>query len=83
MKLTKKVASMTAIAAAAFLASSAASAQDAQFVNPDWANSAYYIGAAIGQSKINLNDGDTIRSLSRAPSVVTSFSSDEKDTGYK
>ena len=74
---------MTAIAAAAFLASSAASAQNAEFVNPEWANSAYYIGAALGQSKINLNDGDTIRSLSRAPAVVTSFTSDEKDTGYK
>jgi len=83
MKLTKKVASLTAIAAAAFLVSGAASAQDAQFVNPDWANSAYYIGAAIGQSKINLNDRDTIRSLSTPTAAVTRFESDEKDTGYK
>ncbi len=83
MKLTKKFASMTAVAAAAFLMSSAASAQDSQFVNPEWANSAWYIGAAIGQTKANINRGDTIRSLQTGAAVVSQYTSDEKDTGYK
>jgi OOP family OmpA-OmpF porin len=83
MKFTKKVASMTAIAAAAFLMSQAAMAQSTEFVNPDWADHATYIGASIGATKGNLNEADTIRSLSAPPVVVSSFTSDEKDTGYR
>ena len=81
MTFTKKVASMTAIAAAAILMSNGASAQE--FVNPDWADHATYIGASIGATKGNLNDADTRRSLSASPVVLSSFSSDEKDTGYR
>jgi OOP family OmpA-OmpF porin len=83
MKFTKNVASMTAIAAAAMLMSTAASAQDAEFVNPEWANKAYYVGAAIGQSKSNINDADVIRSLTQPGVVVNSYQSDEKDTAFK
>ena len=72
---------MTAIAAAAILMSNGASAQE--FVNPDWADHATYIGASIGATKGNLNDADTRRSLSASPVVLSSFSSDEKDTGYR
>ena len=55
---------MTAIAAAAVLMSQSAAAQE--FVNPDWANNAMYIGAAIGQSRANINDADTIRAFNAA-----------------
>ena len=67
---------MTAIAAAAVLMSQAASAQT--FVNPDWADHATYIGAAIGVTKANINDAD-IRSAYGA----TTSNVDEKDNGYK
>ena len=72
---------MTAIAAAAFLMSHGASAQE--FVNPDWADHAMYIGASIGQTKGNLNNNDTARSLAPSPLVLSSFSTDEKDVGYR
>ena len=76
MKFSKKAVSMTAIAAAAVLMTQAASAQE--FVNPDWANHATYIGAAIGQSRAHINDADVQSALG-----ATSYSSDEKDLGYK
>jgi len=74
---------MTAIAAAAVLMTQSATAQESQFVNPDWANSATYIGAAIGQSRANINDADTIRGLTRAGQTINVWSSDERDIGYK
>ena len=79
MKLTKKVVSMTAVAAAAVLMAQAASAQ--QFVNPDWANHATYIGASIGQSRVNINNAATNARFGGA--AVTSSSFDESDTAYK
>ena len=83
MTFTKKVASMTAIATAALLMAQAASAADDQFINPDWANHATYIGAAIGQSRANINDKNTINALTRPGQTINSWSSDERDMGYK
>ncbi len=83
MKFTTKVASMTAIAAAAVLMSHGASAQSTEFVNPDWADHAMYIGASVGQTKGNLNVDDTRRSLATNAVVLSSFSSDDKDVGYR
>jgi OOP family OmpA-OmpF porin len=81
MKFSKKVVSMTAIAAASVLMSQAASAQT--FVNPDWANHATYIGAAVGVTRANINDADTIKALNENYATINSFTSDEKDRGYK
>ena len=82
MKFTKKVASMTAIAAAAVLMSQGAAALE--FVNPDWANNAAYIGASIGQTRANINDADTIRAFNAAGGAsVNSWASDERDVGYR
>jgi OOP family OmpA-OmpF porin len=80
MKLTKKVVSMTAIAAAAVLMAQTASAQ--QFVNPDWANHATYIGASIGKSRVNINNAAVTSGFAPA-GAVTSSTFDETDTGYK
>ncbi|MES2316699.1 MAG: OmpA family protein [Pseudomonadota bacterium] len=79
MKLTKKVVSMTAVAAAAVLMAQAASAQ--QFVNPDWANHATYIGASIGQSRVNINNAAANAAFSGTPILTQAF--DESDTAYK
>ncbi|MFL6657990.1 MAG: OmpA family protein [Massilia sp.] len=81
MKFSKNVVSMTAIAAASLMLAQAASAQT--FVNPDWANHATYIGAAIGVTRANINDADTKNALSDATHAVNGYSSDEKDNGYK
>jgi len=83
MKLSKKVATMTAVAAAAMMMSQGASAQSTEFVNPDWANHAWYIGAGIGQSRANINDAETIRALTGPGATVNFWDSDERDTGYK
>ena len=80
MKLTKKVVSMTAIAAAAVLMAQTASAQ--QFVNPDWANHATYIGASIGKSRVNINNAATNAAFAPA-GAVTGSTFDETDTAYK
>ena len=65
----------------AILASGVAQAQE--FVNPDWANHATYIGAGIGQSRARINDQSVINAWTGAGSTVNSWTSDEKDTGYK
>jgi OOP family OmpA-OmpF porin len=81
MKFAKKLSSLTAIACA-MLCSQAAFADDT-FVNPDWANSAWYIGAGIGQSRANIDDQRLIRSLTATGATMSSFTTDERGTGYK
>ena len=82
MTFIKNVAKMTAIAVAALLVAQGAQAQE--FVNPDWANHATYIGAGIGQTRANFEDQSIIRSF-QVPGLrtVNSWSSDERDVGYK
>jgi OOP family OmpA-OmpF porin len=53
------------------------------FINPEWANSAWYIGAGLGRSRGNIDQDRLTRSLSANGASVTSFSTDERDTGYK
>ena len=78
MKLIKHVGALSAISLA-LLASQVAQAADEPFVNPDWANSAWYIGAGIGGGKANI-DQDRIQTALRSNgSTVTSFGTDEKD----
>ena len=81
MKFAHKLGTLTAIACA-MLACQAAAAEDT-FINPDWANSAWYIGAGIGQSRANIDDQRLIRSLTANGATMGSFSTDERDTGYK
>lgn len=82
MKLANKLGTLTAIACAV-LASQAAWAGEDTFVNPDWANSAWYIGAGIGQSRANIDDARLIRSLTANGATLTSFNADERGTGGK
>jgi OOP family OmpA-OmpF porin len=83
MKLTKKIATMTAIATAALLMTQGASAQDADFVNPDWANKAWYIGGAWGTTRGHLNDSAIVNQLTTPSNTGVTYRSDEKDPGYK
>jgi OmpA-OmpF porin, OOP family len=85
-KLTAIVALACASMAAATTASAASDASDASgstFINPDWANSAWYMGAGIGQSRAHVDDARLVRSLSANGATVTSFSTDERDLGFK
>ncbi|MDL2357138.1 MAG: OmpA family protein [Pseudomonadota bacterium] len=82
MKFAKKLGTLTAVACA-MLASQAASAGEDTFINPDWANSAWYVGAGIGKSRANIDDARLIRSLTANGATLNSFTTDERDTGYK
>jgi OOP family OmpA-OmpF porin len=81
MKLAKKLVSLTAIAAAV-LASQAALAGENDFVNPEWANTATYIGAGIGQSRAFMDNSDMFRRFG-ATGTINNFSEDHKGTAGK
>ncbi|MNK34826.1 Outer membrane protein A precursor [compost metagenome] len=65
------------------LAAQSAQAQDNTFINPDWANSAWYIGAGVGQSRATIDEPRLRASLAANGETVTGFSKDQRDTGYK
>ena len=71
------------VMAGALLASQSAQAQDNTFINPDWANSAWYIGAGVGQSRATIDEPRLRASLAANGETVTGFSKDQRDTGYK
>lgn len=80
MTLTKKTS--IALAAIAMLASQAAMAGE-PFINPDWANKAWYIGAGIGQSRSTIDQARLTSSLTANGAALTSFTTDERELGYK
>ena len=71
------------VMAGALLAAQSAQAQDNTFINPDWANSAWYIGAGVGQSRANIDEPRLRASLAANGETVTGFAKDQRDTGYK
>lgn len=86
MTLTNTIGTLgTLCAAAAMLSAPAAhaAAADSTFINPEWANSAWYVGAGAGRARANIDDQRLVRSLSANGASVTAFSTDEKDLGYQ
>ncbi len=81
MKISK-IASLTAIACA-ILSGQTAFAADDTFINPEWANSAWYIGAGLGKSRANIEDGNLKNALSANGANITVYTQDHKDTGGK
>ncbi|MDQ1834463.1 OmpA family protein [Massilia scottii] len=81
MTFTKKAGLMGAIGCA--LVAGQAVAADDVFINPEWANSAWYVGGNVGQSRANVDDVRLIRSLTANGAGLNSFTADEKDVGYK
>jgi OOP family OmpA-OmpF porin len=82
MNITRKQLALLGTLAGAMLAAQAAPG-DEPFINPEWANSAWYIGAGIGQSRANIDQDRLARSLAANGDTVSAFSTDERDTGYK
>ncbi len=80
--MTPKLSMLGAIACA-MLAVPAAHAADDTFINPEWANKAWYIGAGIGQSRATIDRDRLVRSLTANGATLGSFNVDEKDVGYK
>jgi OOP family OmpA-OmpF porin len=77
-----KIGALGAIACAA-LASQGALAEDLPVVDSNWANSAWYIGAGLGQTRANIDDERIKNSLTANGESLTAFSEDERDVGYK
>jgi OOP family OmpA-OmpF porin len=83
MKTTSKLAALIALACATMMNANAASTDDQAFINPDWASSAWYMGAGIGQSRANIDDQRLMRSLTANGATMNTFAKDEKDLGFK
>lgn len=81
MKLNK-IPALTTVLAVSLLAPGAASADD-EFVNPDWADHAWYLGASIGKTRSSIDEADLSQRLAINGVVPTAFSKDEKDRGFK
>ncbi|UOD30643.1 OmpA family protein [Massilia violaceinigra] len=81
MTFTKKAGLVGAIGCA--LVAGQATAADDVFINPEWANSAWYVGGNVGQSRASIDDVRLIRSLTANGAAMTNFTADEKDVGYK
>ncbi|MES2259773.1 MAG: OmpA family protein [Pseudomonadota bacterium] len=82
MKPVKHLGALSAIACS-LLAALPAMAADDVFVNPDWANSAWYIGAGVGQSRATIDNERLARSLTANGATLTGFTTDERELGYK
>jgi len=82
MTIAKKLGTLSALACA-MLAIQVAQAADEPFVNPEWANSAWYLGAGVGRSRASIDEPRLSSSLTANGAALTSFNSDERGTGYK
>lgn len=51
------------------------------FINPDWANSAWYVGGSLGQSRAAIDEERLVRSLTANGAALTSLTTDERDLG--
>lgn len=61
----------------------AASPADDTFINPDWANTAWYAGASLGQGRAAIDERRLVRSLTANGATLSSFGTDERDLGFK
>jgi OOP family OmpA-OmpF porin len=82
MKIAHKIGTLTAVACA-ILTSQAAWAGEDTFINPEWANKAWYIGAGLGQSRANVDDVRLKNSLTANGATLNSFTTDERSLGGK
>ena len=81
MKMTTTLGAMTVLAASLLAAQAAHAADD--FVNPDWANHAWYLGASAGQSRSTIDQPRLSSALPANGATLPSFGKDEKALGYK
>ncbi len=82
MKLIRHIGAIGVIGSA--LLASALARADEPFVNPDWANSAWYLGGGIGASRASIDQDRITRALTANGASLTAFSKDEKDApAYK
>ncbi|MFC4933403.1 OmpA family protein [Massilia sp. GCM10023247] len=87
MKTSSKLAALIALACATMVSAqaqtSATTQDDAIFVNPDWANSAWYMGAGIVGSRGDIDEQRVVRNLMPAGASLSTFTRDERGLGFK
>jgi OOP family OmpA-OmpF porin len=81
MKINNQLSIAIALAFSATLSNSAFAAADDTFINPEWANSAVYVGGSIGVGRSRLDDQRMATDL--AGTSFRTFNSDDKDRGFK
>jgi OOP family OmpA-OmpF porin len=81
MKIKNQLSIAIALAFSATLSNSAFAAADDTFINPEWANSAVYVGGSIGVGRSRLDDQRMAGSLTGTG--FSTFTTDEKDRGFK
>ncbi|MBJ7311008.1 OmpA family protein [Rugamonas sp. CCM 8940] len=81
MTVAKKIGTLSALVCA-MLAVEFAHAEET-FINPEWANSAWYLGAGVGRSRGTIDRQRLTDSFTANGASVTGFNTDERDTGYK
>lgn len=83
MKINRTMHAAVIVAGAMLANGALAAPQDSDtFINPDWANSAWYAGATLGQARATIDDARIARSLSANGATVTSLTTDERDRGF-
>ncbi|MGH8854365.1 MAG: OmpA family protein [Telluria sp.] len=88
MKTSHTLAALIALACATMTGAHAqdsmpAAPADSAFVNPDWANSAWYAGAGVGRTRAKIYNNDLARRMSAAGLPLSRYDVDNKDVGYK
>ncbi|MDB5791725.1 MAG: hypothetical protein JWQ80_1749 [Massilia sp.] len=87
MKNSTKLAALIALACATMVSAQAqtpaATQDDAVFVNPDWANSAWYIGGSVVGSRADIDEASVVRNLMPTGARLSTFTRDERGLGFK
>jgi OOP family OmpA-OmpF porin len=87
MKTTLTLLACAILAGAGINAASAAgqdrSGANGDTIDPDWADSAWYAGAGLGQGRAKIDDERIGRSLTANGASLESFTTDQRDLGYK
>ncbi|MEF9926522.1 MAG: OmpA family protein [Massilia sp.] len=87
MKTTLTLLACIAMAGAGISNASAAgqdqTAAGRDVIDPNWADSAWYAGAGLGQGRATIDDERIARSLTANGASLDAFTTDQRDLGYK
>lgn len=87
MKTTLTLLACIAMAGAGISSASVAgqdqSAAGRDVIDPNWADSAWYAGAGLGQGRATIDDERIARSLTANGASLDAFTTDQRDLGYK
>ena len=83
MKTSSKLSALIALACASMATAQAAPADDAVFVNPDWADHAWYAGGSFARSRGDVDQSIVARNMLPAGTSFSTFTKDDRDIGFK